>query len=107
MDEFKYGEVCYHRWWGFGAKQLFTYRCGTVPGIRKCRPSRRWYRVPKVIYEPRNAYMADADIRQVLTPHQIAQIEKFRNWLPDPWDDVYDRSKRNHNWKQFRKTRYK
>lgn len=107
MDEFKYGERCYYRWWGHGSMHVFSYRLGSVPGIKRWRSGRaRYNRNPPARLQAASSYIADEDDYQVLTSYQIKRITKFRVEYPDPWDDI-PRTRQGDNWKRYRKTQYK
>jgi hypothetical protein len=79
------------------------YRCGTVPYTRKYRASRRYYRYPHTTQELRynSANACDEDLRY----HKVRLSRRIH--LPTIYDDLWVKAKNNHNWKQFRHTRWK
>jgi hypothetical protein len=79
-----------------------AFRHGPVWGIRKWRPSRRYYRDPKTQQEiSENAWLDhDPEMRE----YGIRSRAKRRT-LPNDRDDVISRNQRC--WKAFRKTRWR
>jgi hypothetical protein len=103
--EYKYGEKVYSRWCTKNKHLAFRYRCDSVPFIHSYGHG-GWYSNPRTRFEEINNYIADEDDKALLTPHQIQQVEKYRNNLPDSWDEK-PRARRGDSWKNYRKTRYK
>ena len=78
------------------------YRCGTVPHTRKFKASGRYFRQIYTMQEVRynSANFSDEDLK-----HHKVRLSR-RADLPSGWDDQTDWSRRNRNWKQFRRTRW-
>ncbi len=108
MDDLKQGDWLYSGRWGFilrNPKCAFRYRLDPVPGVHKYGHG-GWFRNPHTKQERSNRWIPESDeVYELLTAHQIKQLEKVRD-LPSDYDDI-PRSRKGNSWKNYRQTRYR
>lgn len=86
------------RWWA----RLDYNGVGPVPGVRKYRGGRRHFRLVRTMNECRAAALVLPEEGEV--PPRPRRNEKN---IPDSWDEIHCSSRRNRNWKRYRKTQWK